>query len=437
MHKSLILPVIILSLLCPASSALYVDVPHAEAGILSAGINDITSGLYGDVIFATDSGMSFYDLNGTWYSVTPGQPRDTPYGALAPISGMVTAVEIGPDGRLWIGYANGLQIQNDTGFFAVQDQHLLKNLAINALTRWDDEIWIATGDAGLHRYRNGIWTWYKPFGPENLGCRTIRSMAVDAAGDSLVLGSERDGIWMLKNRSDSPRFEPVLYRNEPIEQMIGLRQDPFGGVYIFNQTTVLRYTQEGGVVHILDTTALSDYPSRICDLAATPGGLLLIASDRGIYGWNGTGMHLQVTAKDGIKSDYVKRLFVDASGRVWFVVPRYVGYISALDSFPPLDLFAAPGSAPAEAVTAAMVHEADPPLPARTESGTDRIPSIVPAPVHRFLAETASSLQAWIDDMTAWISGSESGFLDPGLQVGWGFTLEDLRTLLAGGGQDQ
>jgi len=233
MYRTLLISAVLASLLIPLSSAIYIEVPDYDTGIASAGVKDVTNGRYGDVIFATDSGISVYTAKGTWYSVNARHPGETAYGMLAPLNIMATAVTLDSRGHLWIGYPNGLQFQTGTGYEVIQDQQFLKNLNINCMARWGDEVWVATGRAGLHRYHNGNWTWYKPLGPENLGCYTVVSMAVDAASDALVIGSERDGVQMLRERAGEVRFEPVVYaKDRDFDRPSCIAVDASGSVYV-------------------------------------------------------------------------------------------------------------------------------------------------------------------------------------------------------------
>ena len=342
MHRILIPLLTALLFFISPASALYVEVSDYGSGIASAGVKDVISGRYGDVIFATDGGISVYRENGTWYSVNARHPGETAYGMLAPLDTMVTAVALDAGGNLWAGYPNGLQIGDGAGFHAIQDLQFLKNLNINCMARWGDGMWVAVGRAGLHCCRDGEWTWYKPAGPEGLGCHTVVSMAVDAANDLLVIGSESDGIRVLKGGTGDIRFEPVTYHNDTLCGVSEVRADPFGGVYLFNSTTVLHYTPGAGVTPVLTAGDLSTFPVGINDVAATREGMLLIASDNGIYGWNGSDVALHVTSEDGIRSNVVKKLFVDASGRCWFVVPGNVGYIPPVAEHTALVLSAVP-----------------------------------------------------------------------------------------------
>ena len=81
----------------------------------------------------------------------------------------ITAVERDSDGNLWIGYSGGLQIYDGHSYRSIRDQQLLKETRIKDLQRWNNDMWIATGHAGIHRYRNGAWTWYQPYDTERAG----------------------------------------------------------------------------------------------------------------------------------------------------------------------------------------------------------------------------------------------------------------------------
>ncbi len=385
MRQTLIFFFILSSLLLSPSSAVSVDVPDFHAWIASAGVTDAINGRYGDVIFATDTGISFYGANGTWHSVNARFPGETAYGLLSPLDSMVTAIALDAGGHLWIGYPNGLQIGDGKRYQSIQDQQFLKNLNIGCIVRWGDDMWVAAGRAGLHRYHDGAWTWYKPLGPEGLGCYTVVSIAVDAASDALVIGSEQDGLRVLRERTGEVRFEPVTRDGEPVRGISEVRVDPFGGVYLFNRTTVLHYDPGGKVTPILDAGDLNPFPVAINDLAATSGGMLLIATDDGIYGWNSSGISLHITSGDGIRSNVVKKLFIDADGRCWFVVPGNVGYIPPMAGHATLDLAAAPVLAPHETVAPA------------SETPTADIPSVEPVGVPDMLSGAWASFVEWVN----------------------------------------
>jgi ligand-binding sensor domain-containing protein len=391
MRRALIVSVVAVSFLISLSSALYIDVPDYDEGIASAGVTDAINGRYGDVIFATDNGVSVYTANGTWYSVNPRHPGETAYGLLEPLDGMVTAIALDADGHLWLGYPGGLQIGDGRGYQAIRDQQFLKNRNINCMVRWGDGMWIATGRAGLHCCHEDTWTWYQPLSAEGLECYTVAGMAVDAASDALVIASERDGVQVVRNRSGEILFERVTAGGEPVRGFSGVRADPFGGVYLFNRTTVLHYTPHGGVTPVLDAGDLSAFPVTINDLAATPEGRLLVASDNGLYGWNSSGVVLHLTSRDGLRSNFVKRLFVDAYGRCWFTVPGNVGYIPPMTGSATLDLSAVYVETPGAGET---------PLPEIP------VPEAAPGEPAGVLEEIWASLAAWVGSMIGRASGA-------------------------------
>ncbi|MFY9545949.1 MAG: hypothetical protein WAQ44_05510, partial [Candidatus Methanoculleus thermohydrogenotrophicum] len=65
---------------------------------------------------------------------------------------------------------------------------------------------------------------------------------------------------------------------------------------------------------------------------------------------------LHITSEDGIRSNVVKKLFIDAYGRCWFVVPGNVGYIPLMTGSVTLDL-------KPESVQASDVLETTPNIP--------------------------------------------------------------------------
>ncbi len=319
-------------------------IPQSDQLIVSENVKDMVNGLHGEVIFATDAGVAIYDSAGEWDSV-----RMNRNASLGLLGDMVTAVEYDHCGRLWFGFSNGLQVYDGALFETVQDQQLLKNLCINDIVRWDDEIWVATGHSGLHRYANETWTWFKPHAETGPGCREIRSMVVDSASDSLVIASAAEGVWVLRNRSEPVRFDPVTDENGALLLMRQVRPDPFGGVLLVNETMICRYTASGTLETLLTVDDLGERQNRINDALRDPHGLLYVATDRGIFGWGEDGVDLHLTAGDGIGSDIVQMIFLDSAGRCWFVVPDAVGYIPPVEEVRPIGV-GAPSETPAPPV---------------------------------------------------------------------------------------
>ncbi|WP_128694435.1 hypothetical protein [Methanoculleus taiwanensis] len=421
MLRSLIALLLLLFCVNPATAAVVLFTPQSDLLILSDGVKEMINGPSGEVIFATDRGLSVYDAGGAWHAVKMN--RNSSEGLLRD---MVTAVELDHRGRLWLGYPGGLQISDGTGYETIRDQQLLKNLQINDITRRDAEIWVATGHSGLHCCVNGTWVWYKPYGEAGLGCREIVSMAVDAGTGSLVAGSSGEGVWVLERGAEPDRFRQVTDGGRPLDRMQQVRPDPFGGVYIFNRTEVLRFSPPDTIEQILDVDDLGEPLNGINDLAATPHGMLFLATDRGIFGWDGDGVGMHLTAGDGIGSDIVKSVFIDTAGRCWFVVPGAVGYLPPVEETSPLVI-----SAPAEGVAVRSTGAGDnsqatvlatpvacqnagtAPLPEETrmDAGGEALPgadifAALAAVANEALGDSAWTLQRSINGFAVQVTGS-------------------------------
>jgi len=322
MRRDLIAAAVVICLLLPASSGITLFFPQTDAGIYSERVKDSVNGPFGEVLFATDQGIAIYADNG-W--TTLSESSDPSQGLL---SRMVLALEYDPDGRLWIGYPGGLQVADgEVGYVTIQDHHMLKNLRINDIARWGDEMWVATGHSGIQRVSGGNWTRYSRNGGNGPGCNEITAMVVDPATDSLILASRGEGIWTVQNRTEPIHFEQIMHGGDRLFLITGIERDPFGGVYLFNRTDILRYTRAEGVSVVLHVDELGELENAINDVAAMPHGMLLVGTDRGLSGWNTSGVQFRYAAKDGLGSNIVRTLFVDAGGRCWFTVPGYIGYL--------------------------------------------------------------------------------------------------------------
>jgi hypothetical protein len=315
-HLSVLAALILLAVPCAAEVTLFA--PHSDQ-IPSDHVNDIAQDRGGTLWFATDNGLAGF--NGSW-STMHIDYADHTHGL---ISDMVQAVEADAEGRLWIGYPNGIQIYDGTSFFTLQDQQLLKSLAVHDLQRCGDAMWVATDHAGVHRYQNGSWTWFRPHTPEGPGCYQVEEIAVDRKYGDLILVSRQEGIWRYSDET-SPRFTEVLFGDAPLLLVQGGATDPLGGVYLYNATMVFHYQREGGAAHLLDAADLLGGPVGIQDVSAGRDGSLWIATDAGIYRTCEGRVTLSLGRSQEIFGGIVRILFVDAQERCWFAMPGYAGY---------------------------------------------------------------------------------------------------------------
>lgn len=348
---------------CPAAAAVSGNLSGtggpagtAAASIHSDQIKGAVNGKDGAVLIATAYGLSAY--NGSWSTrhVIRGNVSE---GLL---DDFVTALGYDPSGNLWIGYGGGLQIFNGATYQTIRNQQVLKDLRITAIQRWGDTMWVATGTAGIHRYRNGTWTWYQPMSREGPGFFSADSLALDPAGDALVIATQGEGAWLVPSPDDPVVFRRIDPDPSSPPSPWHVRQDPLGGVYFFDDQEIRKYSLSSGWTPVLTAADLTHRGTEINDIAAAQDGTLYIGTDDGIYLWRDGAVRQRLGRFDGIgTSDIVRWLFADARGRIWFATPGAVGYYPAQDPagiIPVISL-----SSPAGVETISAPAATPPPLP--------------------------------------------------------------------------
>jgi len=322
----------ILLLITPVMAGTTLFVP-SEGSVSSTGVKDITNAPGGSLVFATDTGLSEY--NGEW-TITHVNRTDIGHKDVidVPLNDYILAVEYDSRGNLWLGYTNGLQIHNSSSTITIRDQQLLKNLDVRGLQKRGDEMWVATGNAGLHCYLDGEWTWYKPFSEGAPECYQVAGMAVDYSTGALIVSSEEGGAWILAENGGYKGFVRLVEDDEFISSGMGqVRSSSFGGVFLFNTTAVVGYNNASGLYPILSVEDLNDQSaaqegilvSRIYDIVQANDGQYVIATDGGILCWKDGQVTMHLGQWD-IKNNIVHKLFIDNSGRWWFANQHYVGY---------------------------------------------------------------------------------------------------------------
>jgi ligand-binding sensor domain-containing protein len=302
----------------PYTIKLFIPSPNQ---VHSDQIKDQVNGLNGDVIIATAFGLSTF--NGTWS--TRHINRDNISQGL--LDDFITAVEFDHKGNLWLGYAGGIQVYNGVYYQTFRDQQVLKDTRIHDLQRWNDDMWVATGHAGIQRYRNGEWTWFQPMTLNGPGFYEIDSMALDSVSNSLVIATENEGLWIVRSRADPVQFELLADKDSAAGQMQHVKRDPQGGVYFFNPEQIIHFDTVSGFKDILTTEDLTQEQTALNDISAGPDGNLYIATDDGIYIWREGAVYRHLNRFEGIgTSEIVRTVNVDAKNRVWFATQGYVGY---------------------------------------------------------------------------------------------------------------
>jgi ligand-binding sensor domain-containing protein len=300
--------------------------------IPSAQVNDIINGLHGEDLIATTLGLSTY--NGSWS--TQHIDRDNSSAGL--LDNFVMAVEYDSSGNLWIGYGSGIQIYNGHDYSVIGDQELLKSLQIRDLQRWNDDMWVATGNAALNRYHNGTWTWFAPFSPNGPGFYEADSMALDSATDNLLIATGHDGLWKVTTSNDTVYFEKIEDKNDLYGMLGHVRRDPLGGAYFFNSTQVAHYDSATGFTQLLKMSDFYGGPYAINDVAGGSDGALYVATDNGIYVWENGQItrHLGMFEGFGSSSHRIRMVFFDAGNRLWFSTLDNIGYYTGNTSTEPL-----------------------------------------------------------------------------------------------------
>jgi hypothetical protein len=343
-----------------------------ERMIHSDQINDLTSGPGGETVIGTSFGLSTY--NGSWST----RHRNLDNISEGLMDDYITAVEYDAGGNLWIGYSSGLQIYDGRQFRSIRDQQLLKETRIKALQRWNNDLWVATGHAGIHRVRDGVWTWYQPMTKTGPGFYEVKNMALDAVHTTLVIATEVEGLWIMQLPKGQPAFREIAPRTSAYGFLEQVRPDPRGGVYFYNTSMVVHYDPVQGFDPVLTGADLARGDIAINDITAAPDGRLFIATDSGIFIWQDGRVSNHLSRFEGLgTSPVIRTVTIDAKNRVWFSTPGYVGFYADQTA----------SIIPIEMVTTAPTTTGTPlPLPTQRPTSLPVVP-VVTQDQHPFFAE--------------------------------------------------
>jgi ligand-binding sensor domain-containing protein len=332
-------------------------------------INDLISGPGGETVIGTSFGLSTY--NGSW-STRHLNLNNISEGLM---DDYINAVEMDGEGNLWIGYSGGVQIYDGNAYRTIRDQQILKETRIKALQRWNNDMWIATGHAGIHRYRNGVWTWYQPMTRNGPGFYEVRSMGLDAVHATLVIATEVEGLWTLQVPDDQPTFVEIAsrYSTYGFLEQVKPDPDPRGGVYLYNKSMVVHYDPERSFIPVLTSSDIAPGGVSINDITAAPDGRLFIATDNGMVIWKDGGVTTHLGRFEGMgTSPVVRTVSIDAKNRVWFSSKGYVGfYADQAASVIPIEMVT---PAPTNSVTPSPT-QTQVPAPVPVQPAITRAPS--------------------------------------------------------------
>jgi len=153
-------------------------------------------------------------------------------------------------------------------------------------------------------------------------------MALDANHNALVIATEVEGLHVvLSSPDDVVVFNEIAPRNSMYGYLQQVWKDPRGGVYIFNESVVVHYDPDQGIIPVLTSADLAPGVLAINDITAAPDGRLFIASDSGIFIWKDGSVIDHLTRFEGVgTSPVVRTVTIDAKDRVWFSTWGYVGF---------------------------------------------------------------------------------------------------------------
>jgi len=277
----------------------------------------------GSVLLGTSFGLSQY--NGTWS--TRHMNRDNSSEGL--LNDYITSIEYDNQGNLWIGYSGGIQIYNGQYYQTIRDQQLLKDPRITGLRRWNDDMWVITGNAGIHRYHEGIWTWFQSGSKGGPGFYEASNMVLDYEANAMIIATDHEGLWRVRSQEDPIQFDCIAPRGSTYGLLTEVRRNPLGGALFFNDSVVVRYSQDANFSLFLNSDMLSGSDTNINDVAAGTDGRVYLATDRGIYIWKNGKIIDYIDRMGGIgTSPTVNWVYVDAENRLWFATNDDVGVMT-------------------------------------------------------------------------------------------------------------
>jgi len=387
----------------PVTAATGTDTPYAITLFIPAPdsipttqimdlINEYNSS--GNILMATSYGLSRYD--GTW-STKRMTFTNLSEGLL---DDFITSIEYDNKGNLWIGYSEGIQIYNGAYYTTLRDQEFFKSLRINDIQRWNNEMWIATGNAGLHRYREGNWTWFQPFTPSGPGFYEANAMIWDHDANATLIATVRDGIWIIRSQDDPVIFECIASRDSTYGMLDELKKDHSGGIYFFNDSVVAHYSSGEGFVPVLTSSDLAITRPPINDLVSGPDGKLYLATDNGIYIWENGRVFRHLSRFEGIGTNsIVHTINIDKMNRIWFSTPVNIGYyLDQSNAGTPLEVRIAittPATTTSPVIPAETTYQRA--VPTLREEGVS--PSVTNAPPGNFLDGIIQSLREFFNSI--------------------------------------
>ena len=310
------------------------------------GINALALTESGSVVYGTYLGVSLFEN---------GQVKDfRTDDALA--SNYVDSFALGQDGKLWVGTDGGIHLMDPADpsspwqtFKQSEIPTMGGSWARAIAVGQDGAVWFTATNGSASRYQGGEWTMFKDiysfdavavdadgrawFGDDSKGVivlnadgtqafaltiaeglpgNNVQAIVVDGAGRVWI--GTNEGLAKYEGNALSVVFDKDT-KEIPNKYIRALTLDANGDLVIGTFTGVARYN--GSQVEVLVDFAKDGFnDARLTTVSIAPDGKVWAGTDKGLL-TNANGAWKLYTTKDGLSTNYVSALQVDAQGTVW------------------------------------------------------------------------------------------------------------------------
>jgi ligand-binding sensor domain-containing protein len=258
-----------------------------------------------------DSSGAVYALNGSYLVRFD---RDTDTFTLEQASPVVVGFAVSPQGQLWTVTRWGVY-RRDGGRYLPIDARLSERQPVFSAIGFDDEgyLWVGTQAGNVYRFDGTVWMRLADAGDVNLGA--VRGFDVDGGGRVWTTGS--NGAVAVYHYGRWTRFEPPAYGDLPA-RCIAVAPSGIpvlatdGGLWGYNgegDWKAVEFVRSGSGADTSAAAAWDPDSPPILTLAFDPAGRLYVGTEDGIAAIDGSGMRW-ITRHDDIGGVAVTSLFV-------------------------------------------------------------------------------------------------------------------------------
>ena len=231
------------------------------------------------------------------------------------ISNYVDALAVAPDGKLWIGTDNGIQILDpanpDNAWVTYQQQDqpgMGGNWATSINFATDGTAWITITNGRTSKYQQGQWQAFEELYSYNI-------VAVDAQNRAWI-GDDGNGIIVL-DENGSQVMTWTTANGLPGDNVQALLLDENGRMWIGTNKGLAKYENESmTIVFNEESTQIPNVYIRA--LALDPNGNLLIGTYTGVSEYNGNSATTLIDfLKDGYNEARLTNLACNSLGEIW------------------------------------------------------------------------------------------------------------------------